>query len=280
MSTPTATSAPRPGDDALDRLLGPRAAAPPPAGALAASATFGWRAMLKIRHEPEQLVDVIAIPVLFTLLFTYLFGGALGGSPSRYLSFLLPGTLVHGRAAHHHVRRASLNTDVDQRRLRPVPVHAHLARRLSLGGLLGDVGRYLLARPSWSSSAWSWATGPTAACRACSPRWRWSSSSRSALSWLWTAVGLLAAHPAVGHERQLRRAVPADVRQQRLRRTRDDARLAAGLRQRQPGQPPGHRRAGLMSGTAGRGQVGWVLLASAALIAVFGSSPRLYRQPR
>ena len=50
---------------------------------LAASAAFGWRALLKIRHVPEQLFDVIAIPVVFTLMFTYLFGGALAGSPGR-----------------------------------------------------------------------------------------------------------------------------------------------------------------------------------------------------
>ena len=33
-----------------------------------------------IRREPEQAFDAIAIPVLFTLLFTYLFGGALSWS--------------------------------------------------------------------------------------------------------------------------------------------------------------------------------------------------------
>jgi ABC-2 type transport system permease protein len=64
------------------------------AGALAASAIFGWRAMLKIRHDPKQLVDSAAIPILFTVLFTYLFGGAISGSPGTYLKILLPGTLT------------------------------------------------------------------------------------------------------------------------------------------------------------------------------------------
>jgi hypothetical protein len=40
---------------------------PTPPGAWAASAAFGWRALLKIRHVPEMLLDVIAIPVVFTL---------------------------------------------------------------------------------------------------------------------------------------------------------------------------------------------------------------------
>ena len=58
------------------------------------SLTISWRALLRIRREPEQIADAIAIPVLFTLLFTYLFGGALFSSPGQYLRFLLPGTLV------------------------------------------------------------------------------------------------------------------------------------------------------------------------------------------
>src|SRR5581483_6472194 len=58
------------------------------------SLTMAWRAALRIRREPEQAVDAIAIRCFFTLLFTYLFGGALSGSPRAYLRFLLPGTLV------------------------------------------------------------------------------------------------------------------------------------------------------------------------------------------
>ncbi|HTZ23466.1 MAG TPA: ABC transporter permease, partial [Streptosporangiaceae bacterium] len=56
--------------------------------------TMAWRAMLHIRREPELATDAVFIPVLFTLFFTYLFGGALSGSPREYLRFLLPGTLV------------------------------------------------------------------------------------------------------------------------------------------------------------------------------------------
>ena len=49
------------------------------------SLTMAWRATVRLRREPEQAFDAIAIPVLFTLLFTYLFGGALSGSPREYL---------------------------------------------------------------------------------------------------------------------------------------------------------------------------------------------------
>ena len=80
-AAPAASRTPRP----PGLPTGPR---PEPPGAWAASAAFGWRALLKIKHVPEMLLDVIAIPVVFTLLFTYLFGGALAGSPHRYLQII------------------------------------------------------------------------------------------------------------------------------------------------------------------------------------------------
>src|SRR5258708_6816468 len=89
----TLTRAPTASSTALLPGL-PAGSRPEPPGAWTASAAFGWRALLKIKHVPEMLLDVIAIPVVFTLMFTYLFGGALVGSPHRYLQFILPGTLV------------------------------------------------------------------------------------------------------------------------------------------------------------------------------------------
>jgi ABC-2 type transport system permease protein len=118
---------------------------PDPAGPLSASLTFAWRSVLKIRHVPEQLADVILIPVMFTLLFTYLFGGALSGSTGAYLQFLLPGTLVMAILTVTIYTGVTLNTDLttgayDRFRSMPISSAAPL-----LGGLLGDVGRYLIA---------------------------------------------------------------------------------------------------------------------------------------
>ncbi len=87
---------------------------PQPPSALTASAAFGWRALLKIRHVPEQLFDVIAIPVVFTLMFTYLFGGALAGSTHRYLQFILPGTLVMAVLLVSMYAGVGLNTDISK----------------------------------------------------------------------------------------------------------------------------------------------------------------------
>jgi len=67
---------------------------PPRPSALSAALTFGWRGMLKIKHVPEQLIDVTLTPVLVLLMFTYLFGGSVSGSTGEYLQYLLPGVLV------------------------------------------------------------------------------------------------------------------------------------------------------------------------------------------
>src|SRR5690606_6835371 len=54
---------------------------------LSTSLTFGGRALLKIKHSPEQLFDVTAFPIIMTVMFTYLFGGALAGTPEQYLDY-------------------------------------------------------------------------------------------------------------------------------------------------------------------------------------------------
>ncbi|WP_046471945.1 ABC transporter permease [Allosalinactinospora lopnorensis] len=113
--------------------------------ALSASLTFGWRALLKIKHVPEQLFDVTVFPVLFLLMFTYLFGGALAGSTSEYLQWVLPGILVMTVVMITLYTGVALNTDItkgvfDRFKSLPVWRPAPLA-----GALLGDAVRYTLA---------------------------------------------------------------------------------------------------------------------------------------
>src|SRR5215207_6201796 len=85
---------------------------PPRPSALANAMTFGWRGMLKIKHVPEQLLDVTVTPVLFLLMFTYLFGGAIAGSTGEYLHFILPGILVMSVLFTTVYSGVTLNTDV------------------------------------------------------------------------------------------------------------------------------------------------------------------------
>lgn len=120
-------------------------ARPPRPGPLSTALTFGWRGMLKIKHVPEQMMDVTVTPVLFVLMFTYLFGGALAGSTGAYLQYVLPGILVMSVVFTTVYSGVALNTDrttgvVDRFRSLPVPRSAPL-----LGALLGDSVRYVVA---------------------------------------------------------------------------------------------------------------------------------------
>lgn len=114
-------------------------------GALAASATFGRRAVLKIKHDPKQLVESVAVPIVITVLFTYIFGGAISGSPGTYLKSLLPGTLSMSIAIVTMYGGARLAQDVTTGafdRFRSLPVWRGA---FVLGGLLSDAARYLFA---------------------------------------------------------------------------------------------------------------------------------------
>jgi len=196
MSTPTATASRAvPQAYPLDGLLAP-SGPPRCAGALAASATFGWRAMLKIKHEPKQLTDVVAIPVVFTVLFTYIFGGAIGGTPGHYLKALLPGTLVMGITACTMYGGARLAQDVTTGVFDRFRSLAVWRGALVVGGLLGDAGRYLLAaaivvvlgviigyRPDGGAPGVIAAVALVIA-------------FGLALSWLWAATALLVRDPA------------------------------------------------------------------------------------
>ncbi|MDQ3916741.1 MAG: ABC transporter permease, partial [Actinomycetota bacterium] len=85
---------------------------PPRANALSTALTFGWRGMLKVKHVPEQLLDVTITPVMFVLMFTYLFGGAIAGSTGAYLDYILPGILVMSVLFTTVYSGIALNTDL------------------------------------------------------------------------------------------------------------------------------------------------------------------------
>jgi ABC-2 type transport system permease protein len=118
---------------------------PAPPTALSAVLTHAWRAMLKIKHVPFQLFDVIVTPIMFTLLFTYIFGGALAGTPREYIQYLLPGVLVQTIVFITVYTGVGLNTDIQKGlydRFRSLPMWQPSPL---FGALLGDVFRYSLA---------------------------------------------------------------------------------------------------------------------------------------
>jgi ABC-2 type transport system permease protein len=142
-STSTATT-PTIEDAALQKALAstPR---PPRPSPLAAVVAFGWRGMLKVKHVPEQLVDVTITPVLFVLMFTYLFGGAVAGSTGEYLDYILPGLLVMSVLFTTVYSGIAINTDLTKGvvdRFRSLPIWSPSPL---VGALLGDSVRYVVA---------------------------------------------------------------------------------------------------------------------------------------
>jgi len=113
--------------------------------ALSAVLTFGWRGILKIKHVPEQLIDATMTPVLFTLMFTYMYGGAISGSTGEYLQFILPGILMMSVLFTTVYSGVALNTDLTKGvvdRFRSLPIWRPSPL---VGSVVGDSVRYLVA---------------------------------------------------------------------------------------------------------------------------------------
>jgi oleandomycin transport system permease protein len=103
------------------------------------------RNLVKTTRTPEQLIDVTLQPIIFLLLFVYVFGGAIGGgSRHEYLQYLLPGLLGQGIAMGSIALGQNMNADIEKGvfdRFRALPI----ARSVPLiGAVLADFMRYLI----------------------------------------------------------------------------------------------------------------------------------------
>lgn len=109
------------------------------------SLTMAWRGLLKIRRTPEQLFDVTFQPIVFTLMFTYIFGGAIAGDTKSYLPIIIPGILIQTVITTSIVTGVQLREDMDKgvfNRFKSLPI----ARIAPLAGaLLADTVRYGIA---------------------------------------------------------------------------------------------------------------------------------------
>ena len=168
---------------------------PRPASALSSTVTLAWRALLKIKHVPFQLFDVTVTPIMFTLLFTYIFGGALAGSPREYIQYLLPGIVVQTIVFITVYTGVGLITDIQKGlydRFRSLPMWQPSPL---IGALVGDLIRYSVAtllilviglllgfRPGGGALGVIAAVGLVLA-------------FAFALSWLWIIIGMLVRTP-------------------------------------------------------------------------------------
>jgi ABC-2 type transport system permease protein len=279
MTTP-ATSAQPIRESALRSALSSRVRPPRP-NALSASLTFGWRALLKIKHVPEQLFDVTAFPIMFTLMFTYLFGGALAGSTGEYLQFLLPGILVQTVVFITIYTGFGLNTDITKGvfdRFRSLPIWRPAAL---VGALLGDVARYTMASTMVVVLGLILGFRPAGGVAGVLLSVALLLVFSFSLSWIWTALGLILRTPISVMGVSMMVLFPLTFASNIFV---DPQTMPSWLQAIVGANPITHLVTavrGLMDGTVTAGQIGWVLLASGALVAVFGPlTMYLYRNKK
>src|SRR5215470_8794626 len=114
-------------------------------GGLRNTFTLTWRSVLKIRTNMEDVLGLSLNPIMFLLLFTYVFGGAISGGTHQYLQFELPGILVLTVVFATLGTGLMLNQDItggvfDRFRSLPIARSAPLA-----GAVLGDMVRYMIS---------------------------------------------------------------------------------------------------------------------------------------
>ncbi|RRG09547.1 MAG: ABC transporter permease [Lactobacillus sp.] len=109
------------------------------------TATMAYRNLLKTLHNPDRFMDVIIQPVMFMLLFGYLFGGAIAGGVKAYLPTIVPGILIQTMLSAASGSGAQIREDLDSGvfdRFKSLPM-AHIAPLA--GQLFADSLRLLVA---------------------------------------------------------------------------------------------------------------------------------------
>ena len=265
-------------NDAPAQAIADRSARPPEPPAVSASVTFAWRVLLKVKHVPEELGDAIGIPLLFTVLFTYLFGGALAGSTGDYLQFLLPGTLVLAVLFVTVYSGVNVNSDLstgasDRFRSLPIPRSAPI-----VGGLIGDLARYLIAAVLVVGLGLAMGFRPAGGALGVLAGVALAVGFAVALSWPWILLGLVLRTPravmSIGFTILFPITFVSNV-------FVDPTTMPGWLRSFTDANPVSHlvtAERGLMHGDAELAQVGWALLAAVLLTAVFAPlAVRRYR---
>jgi daunorubicin/doxorubicin transport system permease protein len=279
-ANPTTQTTPAPGaDQAAVRKAIASTHRQPRATALSAALTFGWRGMLKVKHVPEQLLDVTITPVMFVLMFTYLFGGAIAGSTGDYLDYILPGILVMSVLFTTVYSGIALNTDltkgvVDRFRSLPIWRPAPL-----VGSLLGDTVRYVVAGTVIIVLGVILGYRPGAGVSGVIAALALVVVFAFGLSWVFTTIGLLMRSPNAVMNAGFMGIFPLTFLSNVFV---DPDTLPAGLEAFVDVNPISilaTASRGLMEGNAEAGDIAIVLAVAAALTAVFAPlTTRLYRR--
>ncbi len=256
-------------------------ARPRPASAPSAVATLAWRAMLKIKHVPFQLFDVTVMPIMFTLLFTFIFGGALAGTPRAYVQYLLPGVLVQTIVFITVYTGVGLNTDIQKGlydRFRSLPMWQPSPL---FGALAGDVFRYSVASALILVVGLILGFRPAGGVVGVLLAFALVLTFAFALSWLWIIVGMLVQSPESVMTTSFIFLMPLTFASDIFVQLSTMPGWLQAVVGRNPVTYLAAASRALMHGEPAWAEVGWVLAASAVIVLV--ASPvamRLYRKER
>jgi len=159
------------------------------------SAAICRRNLAQMKSEPLQLLDVALMPIVLSLIFLYMFGGAIGGGTEEYRRYLMPGMMVETIALAARATGLGLNLDFStgmMDRFRALPV----ARSAVLAGRIGaDVCRMLIGQLTMLGFAFAIGfrvqTGPLAVLGAVLLLLAFG----TALSWVTAFIGLVVRSP-------------------------------------------------------------------------------------
>jgi ABC transporter DrrB family efflux protein len=163
--------------------------------AIQQTCSLAWRTLVQVKHNPFELIDFSVQPIMFLLLFVYVFGGAISRSPHDYLQYVLAGIIVQNSLFTTMNTATGLSTDLDKgfsSRLRALPIarFAPLAGRIIADvvkqawaiALLFAVGAIMGFRPTTNPLAVLAAGGLVLLCTL-------------AFAWMIVWIGMLAANP-------------------------------------------------------------------------------------
>ncbi len=108
-----------------------------------------WRNLMRYARNPEFLLTSIAGPVMFVLLFTYTFGGAISTGDMAYVDFLIPGILIQNSVFNAMQTGVGLAEDLQQGivdRYRSLP----MARSAVLGGRVTSTAIFAFLTAIWT----------------------------------------------------------------------------------------------------------------------------------
>lgn len=252
----------------------------PPSPASAAF-TLAWRAALKIKHVPFQLFDVTVFPIMMTLMFTFLFGGALAGSIEVYVQYLLPGIIVQTLVFVTVYTGIGLNGDISKGiydRFRSMPIWQPAP---IVGALLGDVLRYSLAALVVLIVGFLLGFRPEAGLPGVIAAVALIVVFCFSLSWMWIIVGMKVHSPESVMTTSFLLLFPMTMISDIFV---DPATMPDWLQTIVSYNPVtflARASRGLMHGGVDPADIGWVLLASALITAVFAPiAMHMYRSER